>query len=236
MFGLIVQKNLSAFCIDLKQEEGKEILDSLLSKADVFIQNLAPGAMDRLGFKSSDLLNKYPGLIICGISGYGSSGSYAHKKLGVHNAFNIASSSKRIRSLAFGSIDFTLDIKGELTTNGLELLFARSQLVIASRAARIESPIDTVFSDFKDTEGLTRETKLIKELGFQGKLVIHPSQISIVNDVFRPTQTEVEKAHQIVTAYETYKKVGKGVFEQDGKMVDLPVVEQAREVIDRSQY
>ncbi|SES26031.1 CoA ester lyase [Psychrobacillus sp. OK032] len=156
--------------------------------------------------------------------------------LGVHNAFNIASSSKRVRSLAFGSIDFTLDIKGEITSNGLELLFARSQLVIASRAARIESPIDTVFSDFRDSEGLTRETRLIKELGFQGKLVIHPSQISIVNNVFRPTQTEIEKAQQIVTAYEEYKKAGKGVFELDGKMVDLPVVEQARKIIERSQY
>lgn len=156
--------------------------------------------------------------------------------LGVHNAFSISSSSKRVRSLAFGSIDFTLDIKGETTSHGLELLYARSQLVIASRAAGIESPIDTVFSDFKDSEGLNRETKLIKELGFQGKLVIHPSQISIINEVFMPTQTEVEKAFQIVSAYEEYKKVGTGVFELDGKMVDLPVVEQARKILERSQY
>lgn len=154
--------------------------------------------------------------------------------LGVHHAFDIASSSKRVRSLAFGSIDFTLDIKGELTSSGVELLYARSQLVIASRAARIESPIDAVFSDFKDSEGLTKETKLIKELGFQGKLVIHPSQISIVNNVFMPTQTEVEKAQQIVTAYGEYEQLGKGVFELDGKMVDLPVVEQARKIIERS--
>lgn len=75
-----LNRSKESISVDLKQEEGKEILNSLLSKADVFIQNLAPGAMDRLGFGNSDLLNKYPGLIICGISGYGSSGPYANKK------------------------------------------------------------------------------------------------------------------------------------------------------------
>ncbi|UOF88956.1 CoA ester lyase [Fodinisporobacter ferrooxydans] len=116
---------------------------------------------------------------------------------GLYNAYEIAQSSSRIKRLAFGAVDFSLDIHAELTKEGTELLYARSQLVVASRAAGVEPPIDAVYLDFKDYEGLKRETSFVKQLGFQGKLVIHPNQIETVNAVFLPTAAEIEEGIEV---------------------------------------
>ncbi|MDN4074378.1 HpcH/HpaI aldolase/citrate lyase family protein [Fictibacillus terranigra] len=151
--------------------------------------------------------------------------------LGLHQAFEIASASPRVLRMAFGSVDFALDIQADLTKDGLELLYARSQIVIASKAARIEAPIDTVYVDIRDSEGFLKETTLIKQLGFQGKLVIHPDQIELVNQVFVPTQEEIEDAERLVKAFEHSLENGSGVLQLDGKMVDLPVVDRARRIL-----
>jgi citrate lyase subunit beta/citryl-CoA lyase len=151
--------------------------------------------------------------------------------LGLHRAYEIASSVQRVKRLAFGSLDFALDINAQLTKEGIELLYARSQLVVVSRAAGIEAPIDTVFFDIKDSANLTKETLFVKQLGFQGKLVIHPSQIDIVNEVFKPTNEEVEEAGLIVAAFEEAVRGGSGVVQFRGKMVDRPVVESARKIL-----
>lgn len=152
--------------------------------------------------------------------------------LGLYHSFEIATASPRVQCLAFGAIDFVLNIQADLTKSGHEILYARSQLVVVSKAAGIEAPIDTVYADFKDHEGFSTETQLIKQLGFQGKLVIHPNQIKLVNQVFAPDLKEIEEAKKILKEYELSLAKGKGVLQVDGKMVDLPVVERARKILD----
>lgn len=142
---------------------------------------------------------------------------------GVQNAPEIASASERVHKLAFGSIDFSLDIGATLTKSGTEILFARSQIVLASRVANIEPPIDTVYGDFKDLNGLAQETKMIKNLGFGGKLAIHPSQVDIINQEFLPSNEEILEAKII----DVVNSEGTAVFQLNGKMIDEPVIQKA---------
>lgn len=155
--------------------------------------------------------------------------------LGVHNAEQIASASRRVKCLAFGSVDYVLDIGAELTKEGDELLYARSHLVNVSRVAGIQQPIDAVYIDFNDLEGLKKETKLVKSLGFQGKLIIHPKQIVTVNNLFSPSIEEVEHSKNIVEAYEESIKNGLGAVQVNGKMVDYPVVERAKKLLEKNE-
>ncbi|MGW6301044.1 aldolase/citrate lyase family protein [Peribacillus butanolivorans] len=105
------------------------------------------------------------------------------------------------------------------------MLFARSQLVVASRAAGIEPPIDAVFVFIKDHEGMLEDARLAKQLGFQGKLVVHPDQIGVVNEVFSPKREEIEEAMVIVNAFEEAISAGLAAIQLGGKMIDYPVAE-----------
>jgi citrate lyase subunit beta/citryl-CoA lyase len=154
---------------------------------------------------------------------------------GVYFAYDIAKSSDRVKRLAFGSVDFTLDINAELSKEGTEILFARSQLVIHSRAAGKESPIDAVFIHIKDEDGLLRDAKLAKQLGFQGKLVVHPDQIHVVNEVFAPTLEEIKEAQAIVVAFEEALQGGLAAIQVGGKMIDYPVAARAQRVLEKAK-
>ncbi|MEX6701598.1 CoA ester lyase [Peribacillus frigoritolerans] len=151
--------------------------------------------------------------------------------LGLYNSFEIASASQRVQQLAFGSMDYAFDINATITKNAHELLYARSQLVVTSRAAGVGPPIDTVFVDIKDHKGFLAETQFVKELGFQGKLIIHPDQVDLVNQVFTPSPEEIEEAERIVRAFEQALVKGEGVLQLNGKMVDLPIVERAKRTL-----
>lgn len=151
--------------------------------------------------------------------------------LGILNAYPIAISSKRLVGIAIGAEDFVTDLKTTRSKDGVELLTARSQIVFAARAAGI-CAIDTVFSNVDDEEGLIQETKLIKQLGFDGKSVINPRQIAPVHEVFTPTEKEVKNAVRIIEAIKEAEAKGLGVIALDGKMIDKPIVERARKVID----
>ncbi|GAB7386463.1 aldolase/citrate lyase family protein [Bacillaceae bacterium] len=155
--------------------------------------------------------------------------------LGLQYAYEIATASDRVTRLAFGSVDFTLDIGAELTKEGLELLYARSQLVVASRAAGIEGPIDAVYIHIRDREGLRQETQFAKQLGFQGKLVVHPEQIPIVNEIFTPTAEEVKEARGIVAAFAEAVAAGSGAIQWNGKMIDYPVAERAQRIVAQAK-
>ncbi|MGG1658086.1 HpcH/HpaI aldolase/citrate lyase family protein [Brevibacillus sp. NRS-1366] len=154
---------------------------------------------------------------------------------GLYHAYEIACACKRIKRLMFGAIDFALDISAQITKGEEELLYARSQLVVASRAAGIEAPIDSVYPDFSDLAGLIRQTQRARQLGFAGKLVIHPIQLAAVQDVFTPTSEELAEASGIVTAFSQGLAQGMGSVQVSGKMVDYPVYERAKRMLEQNQ-
>jgi citrate lyase subunit beta/citryl-CoA lyase len=147
----------------------------------------------------------------------------------VLDSYVIASACPRVHRLFFGGIDYLLDICASYSKEAL--FFARSQLVISSRAAGIESPVDTVYPDFKDIEGLVADARLARQIGFQGKLVIHPGQVNPVNEVFMPSADEIEWAGKIISAFEEAEASGIAVIQIDGKMIEYPVVNRARQVL-----
>lgn len=154
---------------------------------------------------------------------------------GLWYAESIMKGSKRIRRVAFGSGDFIFDLGGEWCNNGLEVIYARSRLVVASRVAGIEQPIDAVFPDIKDDDGLWNDARLGRRLGFQGKLVIHPRQVEPVNSAYSPTPEEVENARRVIAAFAEAEKQGLAAIQLDGKMIDYPVVTKARQLIARAE-
>jgi citrate lyase subunit beta/citryl-CoA lyase len=150
---------------------------------------------------------------------------------GVLNAKEIAFASKRLVGIALGAEDYVTDLKTTRSPEGIELLFGRSMVLLAARAAGIDA-IDTVFSDVNDEEGLRRETALIKQLGFDGKSIINPRQIKIVHEVFTPGEGDIKKALAVLGAIKEAEKKGSGVISLNGKMIDKPVVERARRFLD----
>lgn len=150
--------------------------------------------------------------------------------LGTINAYRIASASPNIVALTIGLEDFTADIGTERTKGGEESFLARLQIVLAARAAGIQ-PIDSVFSDVADEEGLRDSVLESKKLGFKGKGCIHPSQIKIIHENFAPTVEEIEKAKRIVLALEDAQKKGTGVVALGSKMIDPPVVKRAQRTL-----
>lgn len=152
--------------------------------------------------------------------------------LGIQFAYDIANADSLVSTLAFGSIDFSLDIGCELTPGGEELLFARSQMVIASKAAGKGQPIDAVFPDLDNFDGLRSETRATKHLGFKGKLLIHPKQIGIVHEVLTPSEHELREAKQIVAEFEKAEQQGLASISVNEKFVDYPVYRRAKELLD----
>ncbi len=149
---------------------------------------------------------------------------------GVVNAYEIASASIYNCALAVGLEDYTADIGTERTSEGTESFYARSAIMNAAKAAKIQA-IDTVYSDVSDMEGLRKSVLEAKSLGFEGKGCIHPRQIKIINEAFLPNQKEIEKAKKIVLAFEEAEAKGFGVVSLGSKMIDAPVVKRARRIV-----
>ncbi|SHI49460.1 HpcH/HpaI aldolase/citrate lyase family protein [Desulfofundulus thermosubterraneus] len=150
---------------------------------------------------------------------------------GVMNAYGVAASCPRVKRLAFGAVDYTLDIGTSLTGQGTEIFYARSHLVVASRAAGIEGPIDTIYPNIKDEEGLAAECRLVRSLGFAGKLVIHPVQLGPVNEIFSPTSGEIDYAAKVVQAFAQAEAEGIAAVQLEGKFIDYPVAAWARRTL-----
>lgn len=150
--------------------------------------------------------------------------------LGIVHAYEIATASPRMMGIALGAEDYSANLKTHRTAGGTELLLAREQMVVAARAAGIAC-FDTVFSNLDDMEGFRKEVELIRELGFDGKSIIHPSQIEIVNEVFTPSAKEIEKARAVVAAIRDARAKGSGVLSLNGKMVDRPVLLRAERTL-----
>lgn len=151
---------------------------------------------------------------------------------GVHQAFDIASATPRLKRLAFGAGDFTRDIGVRWSRRETESQHARSVLVVASRAAGIEAPLDSVWINLQDQRGLMRSASMGKQLGFQGKMAIHPSQVEPINAAFSPTAREIAFATRVVDAFRQAEADGAAAIQLDGQFIDYPIVESAQRLLE----
>jgi citrate lyase subunit beta/citryl-CoA lyase len=153
----------------------------------------------------------------------------------VQNAFEILSERtdpRRLFTAALGAADYTLDMGIEMTMEGTELHYPRSRIAVACRAAGVDPPLDTPFMiDVKNVEALTADARRARELGFQGKLCIHPIQIEPCHAVFSPSREEIEHAERVIEAFEDAEARGIGAIQLDGKFVDAPIVERSRRIL-----
>ncbi|MDM8213934.1 citrate (pro-3S)-lyase subunit beta [Enterococcus hirae] len=149
---------------------------------------------------------------------------------GTLNALAIAQASERLIGIALGAEDYVTNLKTKRYADGQELFFARSMILHAARTAGIAA-IDTVYSDVDNTAGFKQEVELIKQLGFDGKSVINPRQIPIVNAIYAPTEKEIQNAKEVIWAIREAEEKGSGVIALNGKMIDKPIVERAERVI-----
>lgn len=150
--------------------------------------------------------------------------------LGVIKAYEIATSADNVAAMAIGLEDYTADLGTIRSIEGMESFYARSAVVNACRAANIQ-PIDSVFSDISDMEGLAQNVKVSKSLGFDGMGCIHPRQIEVIHQNFAPQEVEILKAQQIFVAFVTAKEQGLGVVSLGTKMIDAPVVKRAENIL-----
>ena len=146
---------------------------------------------------------------------------------------DIAKASPRLMGIALGAEDYVRNMKTERSPDGIELLFARSSILHAARANGLMA-FDTVYSDARNEEGFLREASLIKQLGFDGKSLINPNQIVLIHNLFAPTQKEVDHATRVIAAAEEAERNGSGVVSLNGKMVDTPIIERAKLVLQRA--
>lgn len=149
----------------------------------------------------------------------------------VVNCHDICIASKRIVAVAFGGEDFTNDMGIERLPDDMQLVYARSALCTAARAAEV-SALDTPYFRFRDIEGLRSNSITAKRLGFKGRFAIHPAQIDTINECFSPSREEIEQARRIVAAYEEAESRGRGSTSLDGLVIDVPVVKRARAVLE----
>jgi citrate lyase subunit beta/citryl-CoA lyase len=154
---------------------------------------------------------------------------------GLTNIRAIAAAGTRVKRIAFGAGDLTLDMNVTWSRAETELLPYRSECVLASRAANIEAPIDTVWVDLKDPEGFRHSAQHIKGLGFQGKMCIHPDQVPVVNEILSPSPAEIEWSRKVVEAFAAAEKAGSASIQLEGKFIDYPIVYRARRVLEIAQ-
>lgn len=136
-----------------------------------------------------------------------------------------------VEALMLGAVDLGLELGLEPRPDAQELLLARSSLVVDSAAARIRAPIDRVWVETRDLDGLAADCALARSLGLRGKACVHPDQIAVVETAFAPSAGELGRARAIVEAFERAQAEGRGAVALDGEMIDLPVVERARRLL-----
>ena len=151
---------------------------------------------------------------------------------GVANVREIAACETRIQRLSFGAGDYTKDMGMRWTRGEAEIAQARAEIALASRAAGLEPPIDTVWIHIKETEGCVASAEAVRDMGYQGKLCIHPDQVDPVNAVFTPTAEDVTFAETVVTAFTEAEANGLASIQVDGYFVDYPIVDQAQRTLD----
>ena len=153
---------------------------------------------------------------------------------GVVNALSIATASPRMVAIALAGFDYLVDMQTRRSSGSEpELFYARAALLHAARAARIDA-FDVAYGDVNDDEGFLREVQIAKQLGFNGKSLIHPRQVYLLHRAYAPTQKELEYAKRVLAAADTAHRNGLGVASLDGKMIDPPVIHEAEMVMSRA--
>ena len=153
---------------------------------------------------------------------------------GVLNLKEIAGADKRLEALIFGGEDFAASIGATRSSAGTELLYARQAVVAVCAAFEIQA-IDIVYIDFRDTEGLRREAQQGADWGFVGKQIIHPNQVAPVQEAFTPSDDAIVYAQRVVATFEASQHEGKGAYALDGKMIDMPLLKSAQNVLARAR-
>lgn len=149
---------------------------------------------------------------------------------GVMRALEICEASERLFGVALSGGDYTKDLQTHITGTGIELMGARQNLVIAARAAKVQC-FDTVYTDLENMEGFRQDVMNIHLMGFDGKSIINPRQISMVHEIFTPSQKDILFAEKVVREIEDKKSRGIGVFVVDGKMIDIAFYDGAKRTI-----
>ena len=148
----------------------------------------------------------------------------------VRNVDGMSTASSRTVAIAFGGEDYTNDMGVQRTDHGEEVYVPRANVAIAARAANIIG-LDGPYVAFQNPEGLRDDAKLARQLGYKGKFAIHPSQIEIINETFSPNPEDVEYAKRVIREWEKAESEGRGSLNLDGKMVDVPVVKRAENLL-----
>jgi citrate lyase subunit beta/citryl-CoA lyase len=153
---------------------------------------------------------------------------------GIENAYSIAKSSKRIKALFLGAEDLSTDLQAIRSKKSDEILYARGRIVLAARAAGIEV-YDTPFTDVNDDEGLLQDATFARSIGFTGKASISPRHVTMINEVFSPSLADIAYAQEVMEVIEEGKRQGKGAVSLKGKMIDKPIVDRARKVLEAAR-
>lgn len=150
---------------------------------------------------------------------------------GVETVYETIKASSRIQAVLLGGEDLAADLAVKRTKSSEEIFYARTKVVNACKALKIDA-IDTPFTDTNDYSGLRADTEKVKGLGFNGKLSINPRQIDTIHEVYSPSEADINYALRVMYAQDEAEKEGLGVFSLDGKMVDLPVINRAKQTLD----
>jgi len=137
---------------------------------------------------------------------------------------------ERVLTLAFGLGDFSTDLQVDLTQDATELLYARQRIMVAARACGMRAPIDGPYLDIKNLEGLAKETRLSRQLGYEGRVVVYPGQVDVVQRVYAELSDEdAERAQRVIEAFEAAEGSGSASIQVDGQFVDYPIYDRARQ-------
>jgi citrate lyase beta subunit len=183
-----------------------------LPLAGMVLPKATPGAVEALGVSGPPVI------------------AIVETAMGLRLAFETARM-PRVAALMLGAVDLAAELRLEPRADGLEILHARSRLVVDSAAAGIRGPLDVVHLNVRDEESLEAEARLARSLGMQGKACIHPAQVPVVNRVFGPDPAQLDWASAVVEAFEQGLAEGRGAVALNGQMIDLPVVERARTLL-----
>lgn len=150
--------------------------------------------------------------------------------LGVENAYEIAAACDRVAAIFLGAEDLTADLQCKRTKEGREIEYARHRLVVAAHAAGVDV-YDTPFTDVNDDEGIRTDAAYARALGFTGKASISPRHVEVINEIFSPSQKDIDYAYEVMDAIRLAKEQGKGAIALRGKMIDAPIVARAQQTI-----